>query len=375
MNKRTPIDDVNHKMDIMEHVNQDHVEELIALTQDYVSSIEITSALIKDIYQEGALVEVLDAQQSQKDVFVPFQLDGDLEEQILYLAYAAMIKQGKELGNNRNQFFEVMSNQALTKNILRLQLKSAMPFTDNSPALAYLFSLKTLENLPEQSSKQLVKPKQSKLNHLVNRFFLWLMKQLSSKNRRRLLESMNKGTRYYTLRKVWRSSEESEFCDRGFVDVYLHGSTPGSDWARKLKAGDIIRSQNEAKDKHENLHQGQAILVADETAYPALASILEHWQNPKAPHVFILSTQEAEQAYFEDDFFPESSQVTRIVCDYKQQGEKVIERLKAIDNIETAWGALENESAKAIRYYLRNERQLKGKSNRIKAYWRANKGS
>lgn len=373
MDKRTPIEDINHKMDIMEHVNQDHVEELIALTQDYIGSIDIASSVIKDIYQEGALVEVLDAQQSQSEVFIPFQLDGDLEEQILYLAYAAMIKQGKDLGNNRSQFFEVISNQALTKNILRLELKSAMPFTANSPALAYAFSLKTLEKVPDKPKKS-ESPKQSKLNNFINRFFLWLMKHLSSKNRRRLLESMNKGTRYYTLRKTWKSAEQAEFFDRGYVDIYLHGSTPGSEWARRLKAGDVIRSQNEAGDKHENLHQGQVILVADETAYPALAGILEQWQNSQAPHIFILSSQEADQAYFEDDFFPESSQVTRIVCDYKQQGEKVIESLKAVTNIETAWGALENESAKNIRYYLRNERQLKGKSNRIKAYWRANKG-
>lgn len=291
MQNRTPIEDVNHKIDIIEHIHQDHVQELIALTQDYVGSAQITSATIKDIYQEGVLVEVMEAEQSPKEVFVPFQLEGDLEEQILYLAYSAMVKQGRSLGQNNHQFFEVIGKKNVTKNLLRLELKSDTSFPENKPALAYGFSLKTLEKVPEKSNKPSDEAKQSKINTFLNYFFLWLMKRLSSKNRQKLLGSMNKGTRYYTLLKVWRSSEQAELPDRGYVDIYLHGSTPGSDWARKLKAGDVIRSQNEVGDKHDNLHQGQAVLIADETSYPALAGILDKWQNSQAPHIFILSSQ------------------------------------------------------------------------------------
>lgn len=372
MNKRTPIKDVNHKIDIIEHVNQDHQKELLALTQSHINNENISSAEIKDIYQEGVLVQISKANASQEEVFVPFELDGDLEEQILYLAYAAMVKQGEQPGRNQNQFFEVIGKQKLTANLLRLELKSTMAFSANSPALAYGFSLKVLNKAPDTKAAS-KGAKTSYVGNLVNRFLLWLIKRLSSKNRRRLLESMSKGIRYYTLRKAWKSSAQAPFLDRGSVDVYLHGNTPGSNWAQNLKAGDIIRSQNEIGDKHEHLHQGQAVLIADETAYPALAGILDNWQNPNPPIVFILSSQESEQAYFEEHNLPEGTQVTRIVCHYNDQGAKVVEHLKNTPQIDCAWGALEGESAKTIRYYLRNERDLKGKANRIKAYWRADK--
>ncbi|MGB0844611.1 MAG: fumarylacetoacetate hydrolase family protein, partial [Alphaproteobacteria bacterium] len=44
--------------------------------------------------------------------------------------------------------------------------------------------------------------------------------------------------------------------------------------AIELKAGDVIMSRSESPDKHPHLKSGQALLIADETAYPALVGIL-----------------------------------------------------------------------------------------------------
>ncbi|MBV7433812.1 SIP domain-containing protein [Cardiobacteriaceae bacterium TAE3-ERU3] len=363
MTQYTPITDQDQKLDIIEHVNQDHPEELLTLTQSFSDYPNATSATIVDMYNEGILIRV---QPDNIETFIPFQIKGELEEQILYLAYLAMSKQGKSF-DNRKQFFTVISSEHITPNMLRIHIESPAPLPENSPGYAYWFALKTLAKQPDQ-------PVQETANNwtarLFNRGLLWLMKHLSSQRRNQILRSMNKGARYYTLRNAWRSDDGATFADRGSIDVFLHGDTPGSNWARGLKAGDIIHSQAETADKHAHLHQGKALLIADETAYPALAGILDHWQNASPPHIIILSTADSEQGYFTDESFPAGSNAIRITCSPEQQGERTIAAIKSLTTIDCAWGALESESAKAIRHHLRNQRLLSGKNNHVKAYWR-----
>lgn len=47
-----------------------------------------------------------------------------------------------------------------------------------------------------------------------------------------------------------------------------------------------------------------------------------------------------------------------------------MELLKKFTQLDQVWGALENNAAKQIRHYFRNERKLSGKNNHIKGYWR-----
>ena len=363
MTQRTPITDQDQKLDIIEHVNQDHPDELLLLTQSFSDHPNATSATIVDIYNEGVLVRI---EPGNVETLIPFQLKGDLEEQILYLAYLAMSKQGKSF-DNRKQFFTVSSCEHITPNMLRIYIESPAPLPENSPGYAYWFALKTMEKQPE---KPVQETGSNWFSNLFNRGLLWLMKHLSSQRREKILHSMSKGARYYTLRRAWRSSDNAPFADRGSIDVFLHGDTPGSNWARGLKAGDIIYSQAETADKHAHLHQGKALLIADETAYPALAGILDDWQNSAPPRIIILSAAESEQDYFADENFPAGSDVTRITCPPEQQGERTITAINRLTTIDCAWGALENEAAKAIRHHLRNQRLLSGKNNHVKAYWR-----
>ena len=472
--KRTPIANQDEKLDIIEHIHQDHPKELLVIAKNYFPNYftngQFNHAQIVDIYQEGVLLKLStksstkqtqadnsdspqakqlekkpDKQVEQADneqqVFIEFELDGDLEEQILYLAYVSMIKQGEEFGEgNKKQFFTVVGKQQLSKNMIRLTIKSETPLPTDYAGYAYGFMLKTLgrktNNLhhdsqdTDKSFSSLTKlegllklkdnlPSLSNLptppDWLTQKFnmgLLQLMKRLSSENRQRLFATLNKDTRIYTLRSAFKSGADSQFLDMGYVDVFVHGGSVGSRWVDGLQLNDIITSRSQTPDRHEHLVQGQAVLIADETAYPAVAGILETWQNPIPPHLIVVSSDKEEQSYFvedssiEDNFVEnrfvnsflqngflqsglgqnlpanlkaslkanlKNSHIHRIVCPNTEQGRQVIEVLKTIEDIEVSWGALENNGAKQVRHYLRNERNLIGKNNRVKGYWRLDK--
>lgn len=370
MNAFTPIQDIDQKIDIIDHVNQDHSEEILAIARTHQpqQAQSIRSAKILDIYQQGIKISVLYKTDIPNiETIVPFEIEGELEERILYLAYAAIVKQGREFSGTGKRFFEITHKQSLTTNMLRLTIKSNTALAEYYPGYAYAFYLKTIKKPPESTPTASQARHWSK--HLFDRCFLWLMKHLSKKNRQKLLQKANQGIRLYTLRKSWKSNPNDSFANRGYIDIFTHGNTQGSQWAQSLEIGNVIMSRSETPDKHPHLHNGRALLIADETAYPALAGIVEQWQNPIAPQVILVSSHQNEQAYFTAEQFPQGSDIHTVVCPATEQGNQVLTILTQLDHIEVVWAALESESAKQIRHYLRNERKVMGKNNHTKAYW------
>ncbi|WP_417553604.1 siderophore-interacting protein [Marinomonas fungiae] len=363
MNTLTPILDIDQKIDIIDHVNQDHTEELKIIAQANHRALVIKARII-DMFQEGMSLELEDSDDSSsKELFIPFVIEGDLEEKILYLAYAAAVKQGKDLSGNNKCFFEVTHSTFVTENMVRLTVRSSAPLPEYYPGYAFAFLLKQVTKRPDAEAKT---SKKSWAKKLSDRFFIWLMRHLSRDKRQKLLENANKDVRLYTLRKSWHDNAGDY---HGYIDIFTHGNTKGSQWVQSLKVGDIIMSRSGHGDKHAHLSQQQALLIADETSFPALAGILEHWQNPLPPYVILLTASQSEQMYFNDNDFPSNSKVHRIVCPPEQQAVKVLEILPSLTSIESVWAALESDAAKQIRHYLRNQRQLQGKQNHTKAYW------
>lgn len=366
--KNSAIQDIDHKIDIMDHVNQDHPEELLAIARSHEPNKAILSASIEDIYQEGLKINITFAtEQDKAQAVIPFEIEGSLEDKILYLAYASIVKQGLDFSGTGKQFFEVIKKQNITENIIRLTVKSDMPLPEYYPGYTYAFVLKGMKKRPTEVNNKAAKKSWGK--RIFDRIFILLMKHLSKNNREKLLYSANKNVRLYTLRKSWKSSITAKFPDRGYVDIYTHNNTPGSQWAEQLSIGDIIMSRSETKDKHPHLATGQALLIADETAYPALAGILEHWQNPTPPQVIVISSKKAEQCYFTEQDLPTGSEIHRVICAEVDQADAVLPVLAEIENIEVVWAALESSAAKKVRHYLRNERQIQGRNNHTKAYW------
>lgn len=368
MSSFTPIMDIDQKIDILDHVNQDHTEELLAIARTSQPKSDIQSAKILDIFEEGMKILIKSNQQAtEKEAFVPFEIEGGLEDKILYQAYAAIAQQGKDFSGAGKHFFEVTDKQKVTPNMIRISVKSNTPLPEYYPGYAFAFLLKIIQKKPDLNAQ--TNQKKHWFKNVFDRAFIKLMKHLSSKNRQKLLQKANKDIRLYTLRKAWKSSEEAIFPDMGYIDIFTHDNTSGSQWANELKAGDVIMSRSESPDKHPHLKDGQALLIADETAYPALAGILENWSNPIAPYVIILSAKNAEQYYVEDSLFPEGSKVHRLVCNADKQADEVLPIIEKLENIDAAWAAFESNSAKKVRRYLRNERNIMGRDNHTKAYW------
>lgn len=367
MNTRTPIQERDQKLDIIDHISQDHTEELLTMAQSHYPQQQISTAGILDLFHEGILVGITYGSDNQQDeIFIPFQIEGDLEEKILYLAYAAIVDQGRDFSGTGKRFFEITDKQNVSNNIVRLTVQCATPLPEYYPGYAYAFMLKSLQK--RSGNDTIARSTKPWLKDKLDRLFIWLMKHLSSQRRQKLLQNMNKDIRLYTLRKSWKS-QSAEFVDQGYVDIYTHDNSPGSIWARGLNVGDVILSRSEAEDKHPHLAQGQALLVADETAYPAVAGILEQWQNPLPPNLVIISATKGEQDYFDDTQMPEGTVVHKVVCSAREQGDRVIPIIEAMDKVDVAWSACESESAKKIRHYLRNQRQVKGRQNHSKGYW------
>lgn len=75
--------------------------------------------------------------------------------------------------------------------------------------------------------------------------------------------------RAYTVRHLRREVSELD------LDIYLHGNSPGSNWARSIKSGDAIGFIGPRHDYKPGPEADWQILVGDESSLPAIAAILE----------------------------------------------------------------------------------------------------
>ncbi|OOF56243.1 hypothetical protein BKK56_04500 [Rodentibacter genomosp. 2] len=345
------------KIDLIEHVNEDHLAELLDISQVFCSP-NIKTVKLNDVFENG--IEIL---ADSKKYFVPFNLQiGDPHEKIQYLAYSAKIRLGKPLNAKTNRYFEVLATEKVTPNMLRLTLKSDVPIPDEI-GLAWNFSLKTLEKMPKIVE---FSTKLTACGKLFHRILLWGLRYLSVEKRGRVLYSFYKDRRYYTLRSALKSGEKN-FYDLALVDIYLHGDTRGGMWANGLQIGDIISAGAEYHEHTEHLQSGYCVLIGDETALPTVASILEKWQNPISPVVICLTQSQAEQSYLSDEAMSNVGKIHYIQS--TSNATNIIDVLKSLPQIDNVWGAFEHQNAKEVRFYLRTERGLSANQNRVKGYW------
>lgn len=352
---RTPIKNHDEKVDMIEHLNTDHLNDIAQIISTHTSN-PFDTATIKDVFEEGCLCEVHHKHQTT-DVFIPFTIKGTLQDKMLYLSYNAKIKSGADLNTSKTQFFNVVDNRKMTDNIVQIHICSDKQINAQNPDFAYLFVLKKLEHIKE--------PKKSSLmnSRWLNKLFLFIIKLSSTERRQKMLASMYKDNRYYTVRQHWQEAGKHH----ALIDIYIHGDTAGAQWVKSLKAGDVIHSSNEFTGHSEHLLSGQTVLIADETAFPAMAHALDTWQNPVPPHLITISRDAKDQAYF--DGLEGAYQSRHKIVASTSIVEDVIAHLETIEQIDGLWGGMESSDAKAIRKYARNERAILAKNNRVSAYW------
>ncbi|WP_131669745.1 siderophore-interacting protein [Psychrobacter pygoscelis] len=345
---------------------------------------------------------------ASQNVFVPFRIqDVSLIERAYYLFYEAMIRQGnmEEVTPSKvtRHYFTVSKSEYVTPNMLRLYLTSDVPLPTDDPGFAYRFVLTTLSKkddqvdnaktdidiykLPRQIWQQLQPtitqlPFSDKIIATAKKqgsiIFFEILKRLPEAQRDKLEEKVagrDEG-RYYTLRQLHKPQlPESTTALIGEVDIYIHEGSPGSEWAKSLKAGDIIYADNDYEETIKLMTMGQPLFICDETSMPSVAAMLERWQHETTPIVIAITNDKADFDYMEQIVLSDGLQDKLVIhyintVDTDNLAQAVIDLIKAQDKkIDCAWGAIGKADFKPIKAYLREEHGLKGKINRIRAYW------
>lgn len=355
------------KTSIIEHLNEEHQNELISFAQLYLpkstpsKTLPVEQALITQIYHQGMDVQVEMTDNEPMTIFIPFpqiitRID-ELQHQYIALKQRADKQLGKDSIKVTEQIFEVQSKYRVSDNMLRLVLSTdeGVLRYRQSPGYAYLFDLTTNASLEQKLSR----------HHC-----------------------------YYTLRKVIASREHQVNPERVtvWVDVYLHEDktqnalTSGGLWASGLRVGDQVRSKREFPERVEHLHEGQTLLIADETSLPTVARLLEIWTNPLPPIVISITNESKDQEYLKDAQISKAAQdltILPLVTGGNQ--ERLAEKIEGVVadflsdkalsarsvKIDKVWGALEAKTTKKLRRLLTTRLALTRTDCILKVYWRA----
>lgn len=303
----------------IQHVNQDHVAEMLLCIRAFTTVEEPTDTQITALYADGMQVSVTSAA-GQSSVFIPYSVNGPAHEAIR----ATVMTATKQLGispQQRSAVWQVTANRVLTPHFRRLILdlgEDARP--DWAAGYACRFALPNGE--PPAS-------------------------------------------RPYTLRQL-------EAC-RAVVDVYCHDNTPGSRWALKLKAGDLVTVADGRAETFPDFSAGPGLLLGDETALPTIATLLESWVHEQPLRVLLEIGDTSNRQYLDDVLLPRRCYFSWIARG-KQAGLSLLSAVKMLEQYPAAvWGATETQVAKQLRSHFKHECGLSTQQGRVTGYWRAEK--
>lgn len=376
---------------IIAHLNEEHLDELLGFIRVFtplpLNELNNIDVQLTAIYSEGITVQVQPKNQEQQPTD---SQDKTLDIQTFFIAFAAPITEPEELQTQyillkqradkklgkksiklTKQTFIVQDSYRVSKNMLRLTL--SMPAL-SAPVLS--------ENDPSNTN-----PTSIPMNEAGYAYLFDLEHNVIASNH------INSGIKdrshparphcYYTLRKAWENSDGLQT----WVDVFVHGNTPGGNWATALQAGDTVITKREFPEKVEHLLDGQALLIVDETSMPTAARLLELWKNPKPPLIVCVTQDAADQSYFDDIKMHDDVEggtdrnftVLPIVTSSinSEQSLATLIDSKLSDyltehplQIDKVWGALEASTVKALRPMLRERFELSRAEVVVKVYWR-----
>ena len=416
---------------VVAHINEEHLDELLGFLSVFTSlsttELDLVDAQITDIYAEGIAIQTFlksseiqpagahNTSLDDQTFFIAFaapisQLD-DLQAQYILLKQRADKKLGKKTIKLTKQVFEVQDSYRVSKNMLRLEL--SMPSLNSDTPLSNSAQLSNTKGATSSTSVPTNEAGYAYLFDLEhNAMTDALMTDSTDGNKAgdyKTNGSDKENIRparphcYYTLRKAWQADDGI----RAWVDVFLHGDTPGGNWAAALQAGETVVTKREFPEKVEHLRDGQAVLIVDETSMPTAARLLELWNNPTPPLVICVTQDADDQSYFDtvkmrsgidnigndnsntdsdtnndcetesrkDDHFT----VLPIVTNQPNSGAELATLIDSklgnylTDNplqIDKVWGALEANTAKALRPLLKDRLELSRTDVVVKVYWR-----
>ncbi|MEU0939099.1 siderophore-interacting protein [Embleya sp. NPDC005971] len=177
--------------------------------------------------------------------------------------------------------------------------------------------------------------------------------------------------RNYTVRRFDPAGPELD------IDFVIHGGGRAVEWARDARPGDVLGIAGPLPGSLPPADADQLLIAGDETALPAVASILERLAPGTRAHVFVeVADRHEEQplvaAPDTDVRIRWLHRDTAIDADEDQLADAVCE-FPWPDGTVHAWVAGEALTVRTIRRYLRNERGLNRDTLHAAGYWRRGK--
>lgn len=176
-----------------------------------------------------------------------------------------------------------------------------------------------------------------------------------------LSERYEEQTRVYTVRSFDREEETVE------VDVVQHGaSSPMMAWSTDVEVGDTLHITGPRP--HMVLPEcpgGRAVLFADDTALPALYSILDQWPSGVRGRCWVSTPDRAA--------FEELPHLPEVELSYLPAvGTPLLDAARLVPSPEdvVVWAAGEREEMKGIRRHFRREVGLDKQRVAVSGYWR-----
>lgn len=376
INNKTPLV-VTDKDLFVDHINDEHQDELAMFINIFTKASIPEDAIpsIVELYSEGMLLALTSINNDQNNTenaaylteqyFINFISPVDdatsLNEQYIALLQRAATKLDKRTIKLRDQFFTVLEGYYASPNMYRLLVTAPDNTPLNQPGYAYLLDLNA-----SFVAANSVAAGQSDADdsHSTGEF---------------------QGVyRYYSLRKAWQESDSSSV--HAWIDVYIHGDTPGGNWARSLSTGSVIKSVREYPEKLDHLSNGQCLLICDETSLPTVANLLENWQNTLSPLVIAITNDAKDISYLHDiklseqlshdERFKQDNLLPIVNTSTTTLTEQIItvlnSRLTTTPiKIDKVWGALESADIKSLRPQLKSVLGLSRQDMTIQVYWRA----
>jgi len=168
--------------------------------------------------------------------------------------------------------------------------------------------------------------------------------------------------RWYTIRAIRPAAAEID------VDVVVHGDTgPGSAWALRARVGDRVGFRAGGSAYRTQPAGGRQLLIADETAMPALYSILESLPSDAE----VTAILELPSASF-DTPLDSAIRPQLIFRGSAAPGSAALDALRdsTFENLDYAWACGESALATGARRFLVKERDVDRRSIMFSGYWK-----
>lgn len=178
---------------------------------------------------------------------------------------------------------------------------------------------------------------------------------------RKLPEEVRPELRWYTIRALRPEAGEID------VDFVLHeDSGPGADWAAAAKPGYVAGFRSGGSTYQPPAGARERLLVADETALPALASILSTVDDPAGVLVFVETPGEEYRIELDKRF------AVHWLDRAGTPGAAVLEALRGAElpALDYAWVCGESGLATGVRRHLVKERGVDRRKVLFSGYWK-----